>query len=470
MDNGLERADLLARQQAAALAFGRRTNARPRLSVLMQDAAALVAETLEAELGGVGEVVADGTTLTLTVGWTDAPEKAVDPLVHKSSLAADESMAGYALNTASPVVTSNLAAEERFTDVFLRKLEMVSAMTVPLHLNRQPFGSLGVYSKRTRDFTPEDIHFAETIAHLLTSSVARVKAEQALEQQHAFASTVLKSVDSLVLVLDAEGKLVHMNPACQRTTGFSIEDVHAKPFCNVFVAPEEIQLVEGILRSTAGDKSPCEFESSLLTKHGDRRNVSWSLRVLQDEHEAVGSLVLTGTDRTEQLDTQAELERAKAMAEKANRTLEELRQQMAAEHRSDGPRIAVLGDALGEILSGEENGDNRQAFPPGRGRGPQEQRSSPRKAFHYLQPIAPIYHGRLPSHEDFFDAVCENISGGGIAFYLNRAPDFQDLVVALGQPPNLTHFSARVVRVAETLYDGKQAYLVGCRFTGRVQL
>ena len=93
MENLLEQADLLGRTQAAVLAFGRRTNARPRLSVLMQDAAALVAETLDAELRGVAEVVADGTALTLTVGGTDASQKAVDPLVHKSSLAARGSSA-----------------------------------------------------------------------------------------------------------------------------------------------------------------------------------------------------------------------------------------------------------------------------------------------------------------------------------------------------------------------------------------
>ena len=99
-----------------------------------------------------------------------------------------------------------------------------------------------------------------------------------------------------------------------------------------------------------------------------------------------------------------------------------------------------------------------------------EQRSSFRNAYHYWQAIGPIYDGLLPSRHELFDVICEDLSAGGIAFHLDWAPDFQDLVVALGRPPALSHFTARVVRIMPKAHDGKQVYLVGCCFTGRIHL
>jgi hypothetical protein len=76
----------------------------------------------------------------------------------------------------------------------------------------------------------------------------------------------------------------------------------------------------------------------------------------------------------------------------------------------------------------------------------------------------------MPLSKDFFEVRCANISSGGMAFYLDAPPHFDNLVVALGAAPNVAHFTACVVRVEETTLDGKAAYLVGCRFTGRVYL
>jgi len=65
---------------------------------------------------------------------------------------------------------------------------------------------------------------------------------------------------------------------------------------------------------------------------------------------------------------------------------------------------------------------------------------------------------------------CEDISAGGISFYLEGPPDFTTFVVTLGWPAAEGHFSARVVRVPKASFEGRSGYLIGCRFTGRVWL
>src|SRR6185369_5644012 len=51
------------------------------------------------------------------------------------------------------------------------------------------------------------------------------RTEEALQEERKFASAVLDTVGALVLVLDADGRIVRFNRACERTTGYLSGDV-----------------------------------------------------------------------------------------------------------------------------------------------------------------------------------------------------------------------------------------------------
>ena len=99
----------------------------------------------------------------------------------------------------------------------------------------------------------------------------------------------------------------------------------------------------------------------------------------------------------------------------------------------------------------------------------QELRSGPRHEFPYVQKVAPMVGGKLPSAEKFFPVRCRNVSGGGIAVVLDSPPDFDQLVIALGVSPSVRHVTARVVRTERFEENGWTRYLVGCQFIGRVR-
>ena len=408
--------DFRAQQQAAVLAFGRRTNAKPSLSVLMQDAVALVSEALRTDFSGVSEVVNGGKALAVVVGTLDERCVGVSPITHKYSLDPERSAAAHALNTGRPLVSPDLAEEQRFKDPFLRKLGILGVLCVPMHLDGLPFAALGVYTKQKRDFTPDDVQFAETIAHLLASAVTRMKVEERLLKQQAFTSTVLDVVQTLVVTLDAEGKLADMNRVCREVTKFSLESVRGRPIWEVFAVPEEVDLLRGILRRSKGVEAACEFDARLLTRDGGRRQVSWSLKTIRDKNEQISSFVLSGIDRTGQVESEVKLP-------EANKKVE---------------------------FSGEEL------------------RTSPRRQFSYEQRIAPLTDGEIPDQDDFFEVECNDLSAGGISFVLDRPPDFTNLVAVLGKPPDEVRFSAEVVRTWTEQRDGKEQHIVGCRFTGRL--
>ena len=73
-----------------------------------------------------------------------------------------------------------------------------------------------------------------------------------------------------------------------------------------------------------------------------------------------------------------------------------------------------------------------------------------------------------PAEGDYFDAPYREISAGGVTFQLTQTPNFESLVIALGNPARPTLLTASVVRVQTMVQSGKIMYLVGCRFTGRL--
>jgi hypothetical protein len=97
-----------------------------------------------------------------------------------------------------------------------------------------------------------------------------------------------------------------------------------------------------------------------------------------------------------------------------------------------------------------------------------EFRASPRRGYSYPQRVAPLFGSQMPSPERFFEVRCGDISGSGLSFFLDSQPEFDNVVIALGRPPEVIHVAARVVHVEPVLQSGARAFRVGCCFSHRV--
>ena len=71
---------------------------------------------------------------------------------------------------------------------------------------------------------------------------------------------------------------------------------------------------------------------------------------------------------------------------------------------------------------------------------------------------------QLPGPGGFFEVEFWDISACGFSFFIDQLPKFDTLVAALGRPPALSHFSARVMRVARMTQDDST------RVPGRLRL
>lgn len=421
--------DALWRQQAL-VAMGRRAIAPPALAILLEDAATLIAEMLEAEYRMVATLPRVGGPFHAVLSRGFGTAASAQTFTHEVPSASSESLAGYALQVAHPVVVADLGAENRFADRWLWSSGVRSGVAVPLRLADRSFGALAACSASVRDFSADDVLFAETIAHLVTVTIARSEAESALAAERQFTAGVLENVAALVLVLDPQGLVRHANPACCRATGFSLAELINRPVWEALLAPEEGGLFKVILAKLAEGVSPVEWEGLMLTKHAQQRHVRWSYALLPGSEGQDGSILATGIDITEQ--REAEAQAAQGL-----------------------PPPASAADEKTPASAGA--GINR------------ERRRRPRRSYPYRQLIAPILDGKQPPRSAFVQIECNDIAAGGFSFVSPQPPQSNQLVVALGVPPRLTYLSAEVAHVTRLKQDGKTMYQIGCTYTGRVQ-
>jgi len=446
----------LLKRQAAVIAMGRRAIAPPETGVLLQDAGLLVADIFEADCAVVAQLSPDGDRLRARVVLRRPGLADLQCPLHELSALGDQSLAGYVLQVAHPVVLQDLSEEVRFRDPLLRKFGVRSALAMPLAIRERALGVLMVCSEVPRRFDVQDIAFVETIGHLAATSIARSQVEQRCAEEHSFAQGLLQTVEALVMVLDAEGQILHMNRACQQVSGFDLAELKSRPVWSVMATPAEASLYSGMLAQLRGGEARVAFESFLLGKHGQTRRIRWSCSLLPAAQGDVKTILATGTDITQQYLAQE----AANLAEQA----------LAARQATDGPpAICVLeGEELSDADLPEASPSPASDAPAVGWDGyPRERRRQPRRAYPCRQKISPILNGKLPTRSQFREVQCYDISTGGIAYLAEEPPASDQLVVVLGSPPRLIFLTAEVVYVSPTVQNGKPMYRIGCKYTGR---
>lgn len=168
-----------ARQQAAVAAFAQRALKGASLDSLLEDGVQVVANGSQVEFCKVLVLQPDQETLFLKagVGWRDN-------LVGKAMLPRGSSVGRLTLQVQHPVIVEDLTKNSALTTPnFLSDHGIVSGLSVIIPGIDTPYGILGAYTKRKRNFTEDDVHFVQSIANVISLAMERQHAEQSAIQQ-----------------------------------------------------------------------------------------------------------------------------------------------------------------------------------------------------------------------------------------------------------------------------------------------
>jgi len=134
-----------------------------------------------------------------------------------------------------------------------------------------------------------------------------LKVVQAAHEEQELMSAVLDTTGALVVVLDTQGRIVRFNRACERTTGYFLDEIRGRYVWELFLIPEEVEPIKAVFEELRTGAFPNEYENYWLTRNGEARLIAWSNTALLDERGLVKYVIATGIDVTERRKAEQEI-------------------------------------------------------------------------------------------------------------------------------------------------------------------
>lgn len=127
--------------------------------------------------------------------------------------------------------------------------------------------------------------------------------ERRLKESEQWFSGVLRSIGDAVIATDWDGAVKFMNPVAEALTGWSEQDAHKRPLCNVFVVVDEktrepFADLRGVLLND-GKQSTGERLNSLLRRRNEEMFVETGASPIRNEHGEMIGTVLVFRDVTD---------------------------------------------------------------------------------------------------------------------------------------------------------------------------
>jgi diguanylate cyclase (GGDEF)-like protein/PAS domain S-box-containing protein len=169
-----------AAMQAAVASLGVHALEGMEVGALMDEAAAMIAATLGADIVELLEMSADRESLRLRAGagWREGlVREALVPIgSHYHS--------GFVFGSSGRVVIEDFTAEERFAPTpVLAEHGARSGAAVIVGRRGHPYGVLGAYATGLRSFSGDELDFMQSVANVVADAIGRHAAEEQIRHQ-----------------------------------------------------------------------------------------------------------------------------------------------------------------------------------------------------------------------------------------------------------------------------------------------
>ncbi len=113
------------------------------------------------------------------------------------------------------------------------------------------------------------------------------------------ASSILETIEALVLVLDRNARIVFLNKACERLTGWTLAQVRGRVLWELGIEPAQMAALKAIVSKLVDGHAPTEYTDPWRTATGECRLIHWLHTSITGPEGAVRYVIGTGIDVTE---------------------------------------------------------------------------------------------------------------------------------------------------------------------------
>jgi two-component system cell cycle sensor histidine kinase/response regulator CckA len=178
---------------------------------------------------------------------------------------------GTAIRTGRPVVCRDTATDPTFAPwrVEAAKRGFASLVALPLLMDGQVYGQMGIYAAEIDAFDAEEVELLEKLANDLTLGLKTLRArneQQRAEEEIRKLSHAVEQSANIVIITDAQGYIEYANPRFTETTGYTLEEAigqHTRILKSGHMPPEEYKRLWETI--TAGKEWRGEFHNKRKT-------------------------------------------------------------------------------------------------------------------------------------------------------------------------------------------------------------
>ncbi len=130
-------------------------------------------------------------------------------------------------------------------------------------------------------------------------AIERKQVEEALRRERDFAEGMIETAQTIVLVLDTQGRIVRFNPYMEEASGYALSEVQGLDWFTTFLPERDREPIHNLFLKALGGIQTLGNVNPIVTKDGREREIQWYDKTLKDAQGNVVGLLSTGQDITE---------------------------------------------------------------------------------------------------------------------------------------------------------------------------
>ncbi len=190
--------------------------------------------------------------------------------------------------------------------------ETCHSVTAPIRLDGKNIGLIHVIVDRDLVLDENEKELIREAAGDLAFAQEKFQADEALREAYEFSTNLVHTAPAIILTLSPTGKIVDFNPYLEQLTGYSLEEVRGKDWFSIFIPPEDREEIRNLFRCAIGNTRTEGNINPILTKSGEKIQVEWYDRTLEDADGKVVGLLSAGQDVTERVEAVAAVKESEA--------------------------------------------------------------------------------------------------------------------------------------------------------------
>lgn len=219
----------------------------------------------------------------------------------------------------------------------------------------KPVGLIACISRKQLTDPRLLVKVLEMVSTKAAGEIERMKTEMKVYELERRFTEMMKNVNLVSLILDVDGRISFCNDYLLNLTGYTEDEILGKDWFGLFIPENCSAFVKNVFGdAVAKNQLSLHIENEIITKHGERRLISWNNTILRDNTGKVTGAASLGEDITSRKQAETDL----FISESKFRALVESSSDLIWETNVEGvytyvsPQIQkILGYNINEILT-----------------------------------------------------------------------------------------------------------------------